>query len=64
MSTASFPLSSMTEVMGMRALIAAEFGFYLPETSSVYELMHLSGVAEKKRNDRIKAATEGKTYVG
>lgn len=48
----------------MYSLIAAEFGIYLPESAPVLHLMQLAGVAEKRRNDRIKAANEGSTYCG
>lgn len=50
--------------MGLYALIAAEFHIYLPDSVPVYHLMHLAQVAEKRRNDRIEAAKDGKVYVG
>jgi hypothetical protein len=54
----------MSEVMDLYALILAEFGVYIPETAPIYHIQHLAGVAEKRRTDRFKAASEGKTYIG
>src|SRR5579872_6678653 len=63
MPTHFFPLGEMRDVMDMHALIASEFGFYMPDRAPVYHIQHLAGVAEKRRNDRLKAAQEGKTYI-
>ncbi len=54
----------MTDIMDMYALIAAEFGFYIPDTAPVYHIMHLSAVASKRRADRLKAAKDGQQYIG
>lgn len=48
----------------MYALIASEFSFYPPETAPVYHIQFLAATAEKRRNDRLKAAQEGKNYIG
>lgn len=48
----------------MYALIASEFGLYPPETAPIYHIQFLAATAEKRRNDRIKAAQEGRQYIG
>lgn len=50
--------------MGLYTLIAAEYGFHMPDSVPVYHLMHVAAAAEKRRSDRMAAATEGKTYIG
>lgn len=64
MRTAFFPLASMQEIVDRQALIMAEFHTWVPETAPVYMLMQLSDKANQIREDRRKAAQEGKTYVG
>lgn len=49
----------------MEALIAAEFGIaYPPETTPIFKYQFMASMAENRRNDRQKAAAEGKIYVG
>lgn len=54
----------MMEVMEMHGLIASEFSMSVPDSEPVYHLQYLAQLAEKKRNDRLKAATEGRVYIG
>jgi hypothetical protein len=48
----------------MHALIAAEFHLIPPDSMSIFQIMHLAQTAEKRRADRHKALSEGKTYIG
>lgn len=50
--------------MDRKALILSEFHTYLPDSASILELMNLSDRANKVREDRRKAATNGQTYIG
>jgi hypothetical protein len=54
----------MSEVMDLYALIAAEFNIYIPETAPVFHIQYLAAKAEKKRNEKIKAAQEGRVFIG
>jgi hypothetical protein len=50
--------------MDLYSLIASEFHCIPDENLPVKTLMHLAAVAEKRRSDRFKAASDGKTYIG
>ncbi len=50
--------------MDMQALLASEFHLIMPDHLPIYQVQHLAKVAEKRRNDRMKAAQEGKVFVG
>lgn len=50
--------------MDRHILIAAEFGFAIPDDMPVYRFQQLSEFAQKRRNDRIEAAQKGQNYVG
>jgi hypothetical protein len=50
--------------MDCHILIAAELGFDVSDDMPVYRFQQLAQFAMKRRNDRIKAAEEGKNYIG
>lgn len=54
----------MKDVMGMHALIAAEFHMTVSQDEPIYHLQYMAGAAEKRRSERIKAAEAGKQYLG
>ena len=59
-----FPLTSQKEQMDCHILIAAELHIAVSDEMPVYRFQQLAGFAQKRRNDRIKAAEEGKNWVG
>jgi len=50
--------------MDCHILIAAELHIAVSDEMPVYRFQQLAGFAQKRRNDRIKAAEEGKNWVG
>jgi len=54
----------MNEILDLHSLIASEFHCIPDENMLVLQMQHLAAVAEKRRTDRHKAASEGKIYVG
>jgi hypothetical protein len=50
--------------MDRHLLIAAEYGFQIDPDTPVYLFQQYSDAAQARRDDRIKAAQEGKIYVG
>lgn len=50
--------------MDMYVLIASEFHVQLSFDTPVYQIQHMAKAAEQRRNDRIKAASEGKIFCG
>lgn len=48
----------------MKALIAAEYHILVPDEMPLYEIQYMASLAENRRNDRLKAAEQGRTYVG
>ena len=59
-----FPLNSAKEIMDCHVLIATEFGFHIPDEMPVFRFQQLAQFAQKRRNDRIKAANEGHNFIG
>lgn len=54
----------MNAYLDLHALIAAEYHITLPDSTALYQIQYLAAKAENRRNARIKAAEEGKIYVG
>jgi len=50
--------------MDRHILLAAELHIVAGDDMPIYRLQQLSEYAAKRRDERIKAAQEGKTYVG
>lgn len=48
----------------MKALIAAEYHILVPDEMPLYEIQYMASLAENRRNDRLKAAEQGRAYVG
>lgn len=54
----------MKAYMDLYTLIAAEFGVWPPDTTPLYQLQYMASMAENRRNDKMKAAEKGLTYIG
>jgi len=50
--------------MDRHALIMSEFHVYLPDSAPVHQFLYLSDKAYQIKEDKKKAAKEGKIYVG
>lgn len=50
--------------MDRKILLASEYGIQVNAETPVYEFQQLSDAAQTRRDERIKAAQEGKIYVG
>jgi hypothetical protein len=48
----------------MKTLIAAEYHILVPDEMPLYEIQYMASMAENRRNDRIKAAEQGRQYIG
>ena len=48
----------------MQVLLASEFHLLVPDHLPIFHIQHLAKAAEKRRNDRFKAAQEGRQYIG
>jgi len=54
----------MKSYLELHGLIAAEYHITLPDTTPLYQIQYMASLAENRRNDRLKAAQEGKVWVG
>lgn len=54
----------MTSYLDMKMLIAAEYHIDVSDDTPLYEIQYKAAKAEARRNDRLKAAENGKIYVG
>jgi hypothetical protein len=55
----------MKSFLELEALIAAEYHVSYPmDTTPIFKYQFMASLAENRRNDRQKAAAEGKIYVG
>jgi hypothetical protein len=50
--------------MDRELLILSEYGVQVSEDTPIYKFQQFSDAAQARRDDRIKAAQEGKQYVG
>jgi hypothetical protein len=50
--------------MDRETLLASEYGIQIHPETPIYKFQQLSDAAQTKRDERIKAAQEGKIYVG
>lgn len=50
--------------MDRKALVLAEFKTFLPDDTTVLQIMHLSEVAYENREARRKAIQDGKVWHG
>jgi len=54
----------MQEILDRKEVILSEYGVKYGDDDLVFEFMNMSERAFKRREDRRKAASEGKTYIG
>jgi hypothetical protein len=54
----------MNEVMDRHEILASEFHIYLNEDTPILHFMQLSDRANAIREEKRKAAKDGKTYIG
>lgn len=59
-----FPLTSASEVRDRYFLIATELGFDASDEMPVYRFQQYSEMAQKRREERQKAAEQGMIYTG
>jgi hypothetical protein len=50
--------------MDRHLLILSEYHVQISEDTPIYQFQQFSDAAQARRDDRIKAAQEGKQYVG
>jgi hypothetical protein len=54
----------MKSYFEMKTLIAAEYHVEISDDAPLHEIQYRAGMAENRRNDRIKAAEAGKLFIG
>lgn len=54
----------MKAYLELHMLIAAEYHINLPDNTPLYQIQFTASMAENRRNARLKAAEDGKVYVG
>jgi hypothetical protein len=59
-----FPLTNPADVRDRYFLIAAELGFDPSDEMPIYRLQQYSEFAQKRREERQKAAEQGMVYCG
>lgn len=54
----------MKAYFDLHMLIAAEYHINLPDSTPLFQIQYMASMAENRRNDRMKAAESGKTFIG